>query len=87
MRFDFTPQDISSQTVAGVAGDKEDPRLTAVEDLQDKVEDDFDYVMLGVERLIREGMIDDASSLLNTLSETLNSAVGIIGNDFDKAEG
>ena len=66
------------------AASEENPKLEAVEDLQDKVADDFDYVMSGIERLVREGMIDDATSLLNTLSDTLNSAVGIIGNDFDK---
>ena len=87
MQFKFDPQAISSvETIAGVKGDsKEDPRIEAIEDLQTKVEDDFDYVITGIERLVREGMMDDASSLLNTLAETLDSAVSIIGNDFDKA--
>ena len=86
MQFKFDPQAISSvETIAGVKGDsKEDPRIEAIEDLQTKVEDDFDYVITGIERLVREGMMDDASSLLNTLAETLDSAVSIIGNDFDK---
>jgi hypothetical protein len=29
-------------------------------------------------------MLDEAIELLNTLAETLNSAVNIIGDDFDK---
>jgi len=61
----------------------EDPRITEAEDLQDRVEDDFDYVMAGIERLQREGLLDEAISLLNTLSDTFDSAIGIIGNDFE----
>ena len=62
---------------------KEDPRIEQLETLQDNIEDDFDYVMAGIERLGREGMMDEAISLLNTLSDTLNSAIGIIGGDFE----
>lgn len=84
-KFTVKPgQRISASRVIKAADIDEDPRIDAVEELQDKVTDDFDYVMSGIERLVREGMIDDATSLLNTLSDTLNSAVGIIGNDFDK---
>ena len=61
----------------------DDPRLDALEELQDNVADDFDYVMAGIERLGREGMLDEAINLLNTLSDTLDSAVSIIGDDFD----
>lgn len=62
----------------------DDPRMDRVEELQDIVESDFDYVISGIDRLIREGMFDEATSLLNTLSETLDSAISIIGDDFDK---
>ncbi len=85
MDFEFSPE-LLGRDVTGAASDKEDPRLEAIQDLEDKVSDDFDYVLAGIDRLIREGMLDDASSLLSTLSETLDSAVSIIGNDFDKAE-
>lgn len=85
MDFEFSPE-LLGHDVTGAASDKEDPRLEAIQDLEDKVSDDFDYVLAGIDRLIREGMLDDASSLLSTLSETLDSAVSIIGNDFDKAE-
>ena len=63
-----------------------DPRIEQLETLQDKVSDDFDYVMSGIDRLGREGMLDEAISLLNTLSDTINSAVGIIGNDFNEGQ-
>ena len=88
MELKFNPQDITmTETVSGVKGDKgEDPRMEALEDLQDRVEEDFDYVIAGVERLAREGLIDDAINMLNTLADTLNSAISIIGDDFDKGE-
>ena len=62
MELKFNPQDITmSEVVSGVQRDKgEDPRIEALEDLQARVEDDFDYVIAGIERLTREGMIDDA---------------------------
>ena len=83
-KFTVNPgQTISAGKDITAAKGDENPRIDAVEELQDKVEDDFGYVMAGIERLVREGMIDEATSLLNTLSDTLNSAVGIIGNDFD----
>ena len=59
-----------------------DPRIEQVEDLEDRVTDDFDYVISGIDRLGREGMLDEAISLLNTLADTLDSAIGIIGTDF-----
>lgn len=83
MKFEFTPI-TPEDAVIGAGDTKENPRLDAIDELQAKVEEDFDYVISGIERLVRENMLDDASSLLTTLSETLNSAVSIIGNDFDK---
>ena len=86
MNLSFEPRDIElTKAISGVKGDEiEDPRIEAASDLQDRVEDDFEYVITGIERLGREGMLDEAIELLNTLAETLNSAVSIIGDDFDK---
>ena len=67
------------------AEDIEDPRFDQMEELQDRVSEDFDYVMNGIERLGREGLPDDAIELLNTLAGTLDSAVGIIGDKFDNS--
>ena len=61
----------------------EDPRIDQVEELKDIVDEDFEYVMSGIERLSREGLLDDAIELLTTLSGTLDSAVGIIGDKFE----
>ncbi len=60
----------------------EDPRLQQAADLQERVEDDFDYVIAGIERLGREGNLDESLNLLNTLASTLDSAISIIGGEF-----
>ena len=60
-----------------------DPRIEQLETLMDRVDDDFEYVMAGIDRLGREGMYDEALNLLNTLAGTLNSAISIIGSDFE----
>ena len=84
MKRTFTV-DASKKVQAAKDDEVIDPRMDQAEELQDKVADDFDYVMSGIERLVREGLTDEAISLLNTLSDTLNSAISIIGNDFDKS--
>lgn len=73
----------SSVMAAGQDDEPVDPRLDEVDELHDRVEDDFGYVMVGIERLGREGMLDEAIDLLNTLADTLDSAIGIIGGDFE----
>lgn len=65
------------------AEEVENPKMEQLDELHDRVEDDFGYVIAGIERLGREGMLDEALSLLNTLADTLNSAISIIGDDFD----
>lgn len=72
----------ASKKIRAAEDIKEDPRQEEFDTLRDKVAEDFDYVMSGIERLGREGQLDNAIDLLNTLSDTLDSAVGIIGNDF-----
>ena len=77
----------SSRPIKAAELDKpEDPRIDEADELQARVEDDFDYVITGIERLGREGMLDEAISLLNTLADTLDSAIGIIGNDFESGD-
>jgi len=71
------------QIKAAKGEDIEDPRIDELSDLQDRVEEDFSYILAGVERLGREGMYDDALDLLNKLSDTFNSAIGVIGGEFE----
>ena len=73
-----------SRAVRAAKGDEAaDPRLEQADMLLDRINDDFDYVIAGIERLGREGMLDESLSLMNTLAETLDSAIGIIGSDFE----
>ena len=65
--------------------DPVDPRIEQLDELQDRVDEDFGYVLSGIERLGREGMLDEALNILNTLSDTLNSAIGIIGGNFEQS--
>ena len=75
---------IKASSVMAAADDEfEDPRIEQADELNDRVSDDFNYVMTGIERLGREGMLDEAIELLNTLADTLDSAIGIIGGAFE----
>lgn len=76
---------IKASSVMAVEDEQlEDPRIEQADELNDRVSDDFNYVMTGIERLGREGMLDEAIELLNTLASTLDSAIGIIGGDFEE---
>lgn len=87
MRIDankgITASYFSRQIRAAKNDEAADPRLEQADLLHDRIEDDFDYVMTGIDRLGREGMLDEAISLMNTLAETLDSAISIIGSDFE----
>lgn len=73
-----------SRAIRAAKDEPVDPRLEQADLLHDRVEDDFDYVLTGIERLGREGMIDEALELLNTIAGTLDSAISIIGNNFEE---
>ena len=55
--------------------DRTDERL-------DAVSEDFDYVISGIERLERQGKFDEAMDILDKISDTLNGAIGVIGDTF-----
>lgn len=48
---------------------------TTLEDLLDKIDEDFDFVIAGIEKLDRDGSGTDAISIASNLSESLQSAV------------
>lgn len=68
------------------ADDKVNPAQERADELQANVEDDFDYVIAGIERLVREGQVDAAIDILEKISGTLDSAIGVIGEDFGAGE-
>lgn len=85
---DFGKDRINSATDIYAADDTEDvdPRLDRADELQDRIEDDFDYVLAGVERLGREGQLDSAIDIMEKIANTLDSAISIIGEDFGSDE-
>lgn len=64
------------------ADEKINPAQERADELQDRIEDDFDYVVAGIERLEREGQFDAAIDIMEKIANTLDSAIGIIGEDF-----
>lgn len=51
------------------------PGKTTLEDLLDRIDEDFDFVISGIEKLDRDGSGTDAISIASSLSESLQSAV------------
>jgi len=68
------------------ADDKVNPAQDKADELQDRIEDDFDYVLAGVERLGREGQLDAAIDIMEKIASTLDAAIGVIGEDFVSEE-
>jgi hypothetical protein len=84
---DFGKDRINSATdIYAADDDKINPAQERADELQDRIEDDFDYVLAGVERLGREGQLDAAIDIMEKIANTLDSAIGIIGEDFGSGE-
>ena len=64
------------------ADEKINPAQERADELQDRIEDDFDYVVAGIERLEREGQFDAAIDIMEKIAGTLDAAIGVIGEDF-----
>lgn len=67
------------------AADTEEKKMSLEDIAQEKldnVEDDFDYVLSGIERLCREDMCQEAIAILEKLSSTLNNVISEIGDNF-----
>ena len=50
------------------------------EELEDAVEEDFGYIVAGIDKLCREGMYNDAIDIMNKLSGVMGEIIGDIGN-------
>lgn len=75
-----------SKKITAAEDDKANPALDKADELQARIEDDFDYVIAGVERLGREGQLNAAIDIMEKIAATLDSAIGIIGEDFGSGE-
>lgn len=66
------------------AADKEEnPQQDLADELQDNLEDDFGYIMAGIEKLSRENKLAEAIAIMENLSNALNEAISDISNNFD----
>lgn len=63
--------------------DAVDSRLDQAGELQDRLEDDFDYIISGLERLGRDGDIGRAISIMQKLADTFDDAIATIGSNFE----
>lgn len=54
------------------AEEKEDTRVT---DMSDALKDDFDYALDGFDKMVRNGKVAEALSIMTTLSDALNAAI------------
>ena len=83
---DFGKDRINSATDIYAADDKINPAQEKADELQERIEDDFDYVVAGIERLEREGQFDAAIDIMEKIADTLDAAIGVIGEDFVSEE-
>lgn len=83
---DFGKDRINSATDIYAADDKINPAQERADELQTRIEDDFDYAVAGIERLEREGQFDAAIDIMEKIADTLDAAIGVIGDDFVSEE-
>ena len=66
----------------GAADKEENPQQDLADELQDNLEDDFGYIMAGIERLGRENKLSEAIAIMESLSDALNIAISDISDNF-----
>ena len=83
MRFTFNDEDIKACGSITAAEDSEEKDFTEiVEDKCDKLEEDFSYLLAGIDKLCREGKQNDAVSAISSVSEAINAAISNVGDIF-----
>ena len=65
------------------AADKEEnPQLDLADELQANLDDDFEYILAGIEKLKRENKLSEAIAIMESLSDALNIAISDISDNF-----
>jgi len=75
--------DVTSSKI--VAADDEQKSMTLEEIVADKseaLEDDFDYLLSGIDKLCREDMCQQASEILDRVAAALDEAISEISDNF-----
>ncbi len=66
------------------AADKDtNPQLDLADELQANLDDDFEYILAGIEKLKRENKLSEAITIMESLSDALNVAISDIGDNID----
>jgi len=66
------------------AADKDtNPQLDLADELQDNLDDDFGYILAGIDKLKRENKLSEAIAIMESLSDALNNAISDIGDNID----
>lgn len=73
---------ITFKSISGVKGEDKPEISEVAQDKCDNLENDFDYVLSGIDKLCREGMYKEAIEIIDAVSHTLDQAVTAIGNNF-----
>lgn len=75
--------DVTSSKI--VAADEEKKSMTLEEIVADKseaLEDDFDYMLSGIDKLCREDMCQQAVDVLDRVSAAIEAAISEISDNF-----
>ena len=66
------------------AADKDtNPQLDLADELQDNLDDDFGYILAGIEKLKRDNKLSEAIAIMESLSDALNVAISDISDNVD----
>lgn len=70
-RVVISSQDVRASRIVA-AEEKEDTRVA---DMADALKDDFDYALDGFDKMVRNGKVAEALSIMTTLSDAINTAI------------
>ena len=76
MKFTFDPK----RRITAAEEEKGRTLEEIVDEKCDNVEDDFDYIISGIDKLCREDRCQEAMEVLDILAEALDAAIGSIGD-------
>lgn len=76
MQFRFNPK----RKITAAEEEKARTLEEIVDEKCDNIEDDFDYIISGIDRLCREDRCQDAIQVLDTVAEALDNAIASIGD-------
>lgn len=65
----------------GAADKDANPKQDMVDELYDNLEEDFGYILAGIEKLSRDGKFSEAISIMENLSDALDIAISNIGDN------